>query len=67
MQATRLPPQLLLQHNRLGCDGHDMGDAISKSAKKLLGFTVVYLCKALEIADRCAADRTSDRVGAAQE
>ena len=67
MQATGLLPQLLLQHNRLGCDGHDMGDAISESAKKLLGFTVVYLCKALGIVDRCAADQTLDRVGAVQE
>jgi hypothetical protein len=67
MQATRLPLQLLLQHNRLGCDGHDMGDAISKSAKKSLEFTAAYLCKALEIAGRCEADRTSDRAGAVQE
>jgi hypothetical protein len=66
MQATRLPQQLL-QHNRLGCDGHDMGDAISKSAKKLRGFTAVYLCKVLEIAGRCEADRTWDRAGAPQE
>jgi hypothetical protein len=67
MQATRLPPQLLLQHNRLGCHGHDMGDAISKSAKKLVGFTAAYLCKALEIAGRCEGNRTSDRAEAPQE
>jgi len=34
---------------------------------KLRGFTATCLCKALEIADRCAADQTSDRAGATQE
>jgi len=67
MQATRLPPQLLLQHNRLGCDGHDMGDAISKSAKKSLEFTAAYLCKALEIADHRVAGRTWGRAEGPQE
>jgi hypothetical protein len=67
MQATRLPPQLLLQHDRLGCDGHDTGDAISNSPKNLREFKAASLGKALEIASHCEAHRTWDQAEAAQE
>jgi hypothetical protein len=67
MQATRLPLQLLLQHNCLGCDGHDMGEAIFNSSKKLSRVSPAFLRKVVGKRDRCAAGPTLDRVAAVPE
>src|SRR6266545_1838255 len=50
------------------CTAGNRAIAYAKSLEiTLRGFTAAYLCKVLESADRCEADRTSDRVGAGRE
>jgi hypothetical protein len=61
MQATRLPPQPLLQHNRLGCGGHDMGAAIFNSSKKLSTVSPAFPRRVFEQRERRAMGPRLDR------
>lgn len=73
MQATRLPPQLLLQHNRIDRGSNDLGEARFNSSKNLRGFTrlrlnratawqaVVFLRRVFGRRDRRAKDPRSGR------
>jgi hypothetical protein len=59
-QAARLPLQLLLQHNRLCCDVHYMGEAIFNSSKNCRQSVLLFFAEFLEA--RIGAQRIPERI-----